>query len=124
MNPTRPMPYVYVAGPYSQGDVCANIRAAVEAADQLVALGCIPFVPHLSHLWHMIKPRTYQWWLWFDRQWLEACDCVVRIPGESNGADKEVAYARELGIPVYDGLDEFAACLESLLDRLAGDDEQ
>ncbi|GAG05287.1 unnamed protein product, partial [marine sediment metagenome] len=34
-------------------------------------------------------------------RWLEVCDCVLRLPGESAGADLEVERAKELGIPVY-----------------------
>jgi hypothetical protein len=32
---------------------------------------------------------------------LERCDAVLRIPGESRGADLDVERARHLGIPVY-----------------------
>ena len=32
---------------------------------------------------------------------LQRCDAVLRIPGESRGADQDVALARELGLPVY-----------------------
>ncbi|MDB6090775.1 MAG: hypothetical protein JWN85_3559 [Gammaproteobacteria bacterium] len=32
---------------------------------------------------------------------LECCDAVLRIPGESRGADLDVGRARELGLPVY-----------------------
>jgi hypothetical protein len=36
-----------------------------------------------------------------DFEWLKCCDAVLRLPGESTGADREVALAKELGIPVY-----------------------
>ena len=32
---------------------------------------------------------------------LERCDAVLRIPGESRGADLDVARALQLGVPVY-----------------------
>ena len=32
---------------------------------------------------------------------LERCDAVLRIAGESRGADMDVARARQLGLPVY-----------------------
>ena len=32
---------------------------------------------------------------------LAHCDAVLRLPGESTGADQDVAIARERGIPVY-----------------------
>lgn len=37
---------------------------------------------------------------------LERCDAVLRLAGESRGADQDVAIARERGIPVYYTLDE------------------
>jgi hypothetical protein len=37
---------------------------------------------------------------------LERCDAVLRLAGESRGADKDVAIAQERGIPVYYNLDE------------------
>lgn len=98
-------PKIYVAGPYTLGDVAVNVRAAIDAANQLLALGFIPFVPHLSHFWHMIAHHPYEDWIRYDLQWLEACDAVLRLPGESKGADLEVKRAGELHIPVYPGID-------------------
>ncbi|WP_309105824.1 DUF4406 domain-containing protein [Arthrobacter sp.] len=37
---------------------------------------------------------------------LQRCDAVLRLPGESRGADQDVAIARDRGIPVYYSLDE------------------
>ena len=37
---------------------------------------------------------------------LEHCDAVLRLPGESTGADQDVAIARRRGLPVYYSLDE------------------
>jgi hypothetical protein len=41
---------------------------------------------------------------------LECCDVVLRIPGESRGADLDVAHALELGLPVYKAIDELPQC--------------
>lgn len=92
---------IYVAGPYSQGDVVINVRQAVIAADMLRNAGFTPFVPHLSHLWHTISPRPYEDWLAMDLEWLEVCDALLRLPGESKGADMEVVRAMTLEIPVF-----------------------
>ena len=54
---------------------------------------------------------VYERWLEYDMEWLTACDALVRLPGESKGADREVARAKELGIEVYT-LDEFLQLLE------------
>lgn len=37
---------------------------------------------------------------------LERCDAVLRLPGESRGADQDVAIARSRNLPVYFDLDE------------------
>jgi len=40
------------------------------------------------------------------RRLLQRCDAVLRIPGESKGADMDVARARELGLQVCFDVDE------------------
>src|SRR5262245_4927589 len=65
---------IYVAGPYSKGDVAVNVRNAFEAANQLADLGFAPFVPHSTHFWHMLFPRPYEFWLTLDNQFLPYCD--------------------------------------------------
>ena len=37
---------------------------------------------------------------------LHHCDAVLRLPGESKGADQDVRIATERGLPVYYRLDE------------------
>jgi len=37
---------------------------------------------------------------------LERCDAVLRVQGESKGADQDVALARERGLPVFFKLEE------------------
>ena len=37
---------------------------------------------------------------------LQHCDGVLRLPGDSNGADQDVAIARERGIPVWHSVEE------------------
>jgi hypothetical protein len=37
---------------------------------------------------------------------LECCDAVLRIPGQSRGADLDVGLARELGLPIYTNVSE------------------
>ena len=97
---------IYIAGPYSKGDVAKNIRNAFKIANDLADLGFAPFVPHATHFWHIIFPRPYEFWLELDKQFLPLCDALLRIPGESSGADKEVKLAKELNIPVFYTIDE------------------
>ena len=96
---------IYVAGPYSKPDPVINTRNAVLVAKRLVAAGLLPFVPHLSHVWHLVSPQPYRYWLEYDLHWLRVCDGVLRLPGDSPGADEECAEARRLGLPVYDDLE-------------------
>jgi hypothetical protein len=89
---------IYIAGPYTTPDPCENTHIAIGVAENLISLG---FVPHLTHFWHTMRPHTYDFWLQYDLVWMEKCDAVFRIEGASIGADREVARAKELGIPVF-----------------------
>jgi hypothetical protein len=94
---------VYVAGPYTQGDVAQNVRRAIVAANDLLDRGHTPFLPHLTHFWHLVCPRRYEDWLALDLTWMHQCEVVLRLPGPSDGADRECAAAQAAGIPVvYD----------------------
>ena len=44
---------------------------------------------------------SYATWVEIDLDWMYRCDCLLRIDGESEGADKEILMARELKIPVF-----------------------
>jgi Domain of unknown function (DUF4406) len=103
---------VYIAGPYTKGDVAVNVRNAYEAASALADLGFAPFVPHATHFWHMIFPRPYEFWLQLDREFLPFCDALLRLPGRSNGADGEVRLARKLKIPVFTEIGRLAKHFE------------
>lgn len=101
------MKFIYIASPYTKGDVAVNVRNNIEAADRLAREGFAPFAPLLTHFWHMLFPHPYQFWCDLDMVWLERCDALVRLPGESSGADAEVKRANELGLPVYYSVDAF-----------------
>src|SRR5450759_4984708 len=104
---------VYVAGPYSQGDVAVNVRNAYAAANHLADLGFAPFVPHATHFWHLLFPRPYEFWLELDNQFLPCCQAVLRLPGPSSGADREVALAASIGIPVFTDIDALETTFEA-----------
>ena len=106
------MKKVYVAGPYTKGDVAINVNNAIAAANVLADLGYAPFVPHLGHHWDMMFPRPYEFWLELNYQYLACCDAVLRIPGESSGADSEVLFGQRLGIPVFHSIDELKVHFE------------
>ena len=91
---------VYIAGPYTNGDVAANGRKAIDAADSIVSLGHEVFLPHLSHFWHLIHPHEWRFWIQRDLAWLKFCDVLLRLPGESEGGELEEAEARKLGLRI------------------------
>lgn len=91
---------VYVAGPYS-ADPEACTSEALRVGSLLLDLGFAPFVPHLSHYWQTLhQQHDYETWMRLDLAWVEAADVLLRIPGESPGADREVEHARARGVPV------------------------
>lgn len=91
---------VYIAGPYTNGDVAANVRAAIDAADKLLKAGYAAYCPHLTHFWHFAHPGPWEQWVEHDIEWLSSCDVFVRLPGVSAGADMEERRAAELGLKI------------------------
>lgn len=102
---------VYVAGPYTKGDVAVNVRNAIEAASGLLDFGFAPYLPHLTHFWHLYSPRQYEDWMRLDLAFLPLCDAVLRLPGESAGADRETAEAERLGIPIFGSVSDLLELL-------------
>src|SRR5690606_18444350 len=100
-----PAPRVYVAGPiHGSGHMTSNLYNALTAGNMLREAGCIPFIPHLFLLWELLRndPDDQEFWLEMDETWLAQCHALVRIDGVSPGADREVAFAKARGIPVFD----------------------
>ena len=48
-----------------------------------------------------LPPFTYDDWIAMDLELVSRCDAVLRLPGESVGADMETAFACSRSIPVY-----------------------
>lgn len=97
---------VYIAGPMSQGDMKANVENAIAVADQVMNLGFAYYLPHLSFYVHSLFPQQYERWMWLDFHWLRKCDVLLRLPGQSSGADREVKEAKRLRIPVVYSIEE------------------
>jgi hypothetical protein len=97
---------VYVAGPYSNGDPQTNVDNAIDVGEQITQMDADPFVPHLNHYRHLRHAHDNQHWIDEDLRWLDVCDALYRMPGDSKGADGEVAYAEAHGIPVFQTLCE------------------
>ena len=95
---------VFIAGAYSTGGgeaVAVNVRNAMSVWHELAYQNFAPFCPHLSHFLHMHKPKPRDIWLDHDNHWLLKCDCVLRLPGESEGADDECKLAHRNHVPVF-----------------------
>jgi len=97
---------VYIASPYTKGDVAVNVKKQLDVANELIINGFAPFAPLYSHFQHMAHPRPYEDWIRLDLEWVKVCDCVLRLEGESTGADGEVDLAKKLNIPVFYSLNE------------------
>jgi hypothetical protein len=92
---------VFISGPYSNGDVAANVRAAIDAAEEVLQAGHTPFVPHLCHWWHLVHPHDYDEWMAYTKEWLRQCDCLLWLDGYSDGSGDECHLAGELNMPIY-----------------------
>ncbi|HEY1188318.1 MAG TPA: hypothetical protein VGE74_11710, partial [Gemmata sp.] len=95
---------VYIAGPITKGDLQHNINQASEAFERLALAGLAPFCPqwsafagpcsrpyHISQVVGFAKPQpnklTHADWLRVDLAWVRCASAVLRLPGESVGAD-------------------------------------
>lgn len=123
---TTPM-LILIAGPYRSGTgddpalMAANLARLEEAAWPLFRAGHLPMIgewvalPVLSSAGQPdpLGPLAEQVMYPTARRLLEHCDAVLRLPGESTGADQDVAIARERGLPVYFRLEDVPGCTRS-----------
>src|SRR3990167_2612673 len=95
---------VFVSGPIRSGDQARNVEAAEDAVVARGRAGFAVYCPHvlvraftrrmdLDEAAVVTQPQT--------DAWLRMCDVLLRLPGPSAGSDAEVAFAREIGIPVF-----------------------
>jgi hypothetical protein len=123
---------VYIAGPISKGKLADNIDRATAAFKALAQLGAAPWCPQWSvysggatgdgkvgdsgddgppgRYYAYIHATgcglSWREWLDVDLAWVEVADAVLRLSGESAGADEEVALAKSKGIPVFYSVEE------------------
>ena len=116
--------FVLIAGPYRSGTgddpakMEANLRRLEEVAWPLFQAGHLPMIGEwvalpvwssagggrpgdalYDRIFHPVAQRL-----------LERCDAVLRLPGESAGADRDVETAARRGIPVYYRLQDVPGC--------------
>lgn len=93
---------VYIAGPLSgSGDREANVKNAIVAGKVCIQNGLAPLIPHLTHYVDPDDSLTHQVWLAVDLPWVSVADALLRLPGQSKGADMEVERANEAGVPIF-----------------------
>jgi hypothetical protein len=119
---------VLIAGPYRSGTgddpvkMAANLARLEEAAWPIFAAGHVPIVGEWVALpvvrsagATVFDPLAEQVMYPTAQRLLEHCDAVLRVPGESTGADQDVAIARRRALPVYYRVEDIPA-------RTAGSD--
>jgi hypothetical protein len=111
---------ILIAGPYRSGTgddpsrMAYNLARLEEAAWPIFQAGHIPMIGEWVALPVLrsagadgpLDPLGEQVMYPTAERLLEHCDGVLRLPGESTGADRDVAIARRRGIPVYDHIEQ------------------
>jgi hypothetical protein len=105
---------ILIAGPYKSGTggnpdaMAANLRKLEAAAWPIFEAGHIPMIgewvalPVLRSAGVTALDALADYVLYPTAQrLLQHCDAVLRLPGQSAGADQDVATAQKLGLPVY-----------------------
>ena len=117
-------PVVYIASPYTKGDVAINAHFQCKVFDQLLTEGrVLPVAPLWSHFQHILFPRPYEDWIAYDQAMLPLYDCCLRLDAElnrlayrqseSSGADAEVASFRRLNKPVFESIEALYRWIEN-----------
>ncbi|MFJ4254244.1 DUF4406 domain-containing protein [Microbacterium sp. NPDC090003] len=115
---------ILIAGPYRSGTdgdparIAANLARLEEASAPIFRLGHVPMIgewvalPILRTLGpDQSADESTNGDVMYEtaHRLLQHCDAVLRLPGASAGADKDVEIARERGLPVYFAIDEIPA---------------
>lgn len=120
---------ILIAGPYRSGTgddpakMAANLKRLEEPSHALFKAGHVPMIGEwvalpvwnaaggervgdnlYEEIFHPVAGRL-----------LALCDAVLRLPGDSKGADNDVRIAKERGIPVYYRLEDVPGCGEVLV---------
>jgi hypothetical protein len=103
------MTLAYLASPYSHPDpLVKQMRLAIvnRVAAELLSQGMLIFSP-LTYSVPLSQAGAHKGWVnWkeFDFAMIARCDkiIVLKLPGweESTGVNEEIAYAKELGLPI------------------------
>ena len=111
---------VLVTGPYRSGTnndpgrMKANLRKMEDAALRLFRAGHIPFIGEwvaqpllkVAGAKKICDPKANEILYPVAVRLIRKCDAILRLPGDSEGADGDVRIARQLNIPVYYDLEQ------------------
>lgn len=118
-NPTKRM-LILIAGPYRSGTgddpakMAANLRHLEEASYPIFKAGHVPMIGEWVALpiWQTAGGQAVGDELYEEilhptaGRLIERCDAILRLKGESKGADNDVRLAKERGIPVFYDINE------------------
>ncbi|MEV7799820.1 DUF4406 domain-containing protein [Microbacterium foliorum] len=111
---------ILIAGPYRSGTggdpalIARNLERLEEAAAPIHRLGHVPMIGEwvaLPILRGIDEADAADGDVMYEtaHRLLQHCDAVLRLPGDSAGADKDVEIALDRGLPVYRSIDEIPA---------------
>jgi len=107
---------VYIAHPYSSNPH-DNAVQSCKVWRAVLAAGMVPINPLWSHLQQSVTPMEWYEWMRYDLALLKCVrpDAILRVPGVSCGADLEVAWADDNGVPVFFTVDALVVAFEDQL---------
>lgn len=115
---------ILIAGPYRSGTgddpakMAANLRRLEQPSHRLFEAGHVPMIGEWVALpvWSAAGGKAVGDDLYEEifhpvaSRLLQLCDGVLRLEGESKGADNDVRIARERGIPVWYRVEDVPGC--------------
>ena len=118
---------ILIAGPYRSGTgddpvlLRRNLDSLEEAAWPIFRAGHLPMIgewvalPVLASagVTDVAHPLAADVMYPTAERLLDRCDAVLRLPGDSRGADQDVAIALRRGIPVYTSLEQVPGVAET-----------
>jgi hypothetical protein len=119
MSTPKPL-MILIAGPYRSGTggdpdlIAANLARLEEASWPIFQAGHVPMIGEWVALpvlraagaTSLDDPLAEQVLYPAAERLLQHCDAVLRLPGDSTGADQDVAIAQKRGLPVYYRVEE------------------
>ncbi len=109
--------FVYLSGPITANEgftVEENVASALRVYLDCMRAGIPSFCPHLSGAFPSSFEVNYELWIAYDLAVIDRCTHLLMLPRweRSNGAIRELQYARENHIPVTESLSELLTLIK------------